>query len=206
MAACSTRRGLSSNHEIQRAIQLMHYRLQVAVAKIQQNLPELKRDGNTVLSSQSARLLYAQNSTNWATTVFTLMEFIPQLTQRLQNNPDEVIEELEKIRGYGKATAVNLSCSVSDFHTVTDPSGVRFSVTGNVLGVKAPRSTWGKYFNGKLKVQSIHDRPALNLTQPMCAGNTACSSAIDQCYIERTRQKPSQEGSYIQYATFDSIF
>lgn len=82
---------------------MTHHRLQVAVAKIQQNLPELKRDGNTVLSSQSSRLLYAQNSTNWATTVFTLMEFIPQLTQRLQNNPDEVIEELEKIRGYGKA-------------------------------------------------------------------------------------------------------
>ena len=29
---------------------------------------------------------------------------------------------------------------------VTDPSGVRFSVTGNVLSLEKPRSTWGKYF------------------------------------------------------------
>lgn len=35
---------------------------------------------------------------------------------------------------------------------VIDPSGVRFSVTGNVLGVKEPRSTWAKYFGSSLPV------------------------------------------------------
>ncbi|KAJ3559767.1 hypothetical protein NM688_g144 [Phlebia brevispora] len=113
-------------------------RLQVAVAKIQQNLPELKRDGNTVLSSQSASLLYAQSSTNWATTVFTLMDFIPQLSQRLQDDPIEVIKDFERVRKY-----------------VTEPSGVRFSVTGNVLSVTNPRSSWGKYFREPLKVSPL---------------------------------------------------
>lgn len=36
--------------------------------------------------------------------------------------------------------------------TVTDPSGVRFSVTGNVLKIGKPRSTWGKYFDSVLTV------------------------------------------------------
>lgn len=30
---------------------------------------------------------------------------------------------------------------------VTDPSGIRISVTGNVLGLKTPRSTWGEKFS-----------------------------------------------------------
>jgi len=36
--------------------------------------------------------------------------------------------------------------------TVVDPSGVRFSVTGNVLKIEKPRSTWGKYFDSVLTV------------------------------------------------------
>jgi hypothetical protein len=30
--------------------------------------------------------------------------------------------------------------------TVLDPTGIRFSVTGNVLGIEHPRAAWGKYF------------------------------------------------------------
>jgi len=37
---------------------------------------------------------------------------------------------------------------------VTEPSGVRFSVSGNVLSLKNPRSTWEKYFKETLQVSS----------------------------------------------------
>ena len=37
---------------------------------------------------------------------------------------------------------------------MADPSGVRFSVTGNVLSLEKPRSTWGKYFKDILPVSS----------------------------------------------------
>lgn len=46
---------------------------------------------------------------------------------------------------------------------VTDPSGVRFSVTGNILGVSKPRSTWSKYFGSALPVS----RAALNKDNPL---------------------------------------
>lgn len=37
---------------------------------------------------------------------------------------------------------------------VTDPSGIRISVTGNVLGLKKPRSTWKEKL-GHLSVSAI---------------------------------------------------
>jgi Zn-dependent M16 (insulinase) family peptidase len=75
-------------------------RLSVAVAKIQQNLPELKRDGSTVLSAVSTGQLYGPNCTSKAGAVLEQMEFIPKIAKRLQDEPDAVIAEFEKIRGY----------------------------------------------------------------------------------------------------------
>ncbi|KAH8102439.1 Metalloenzyme, LuxS/M16 peptidase-like protein [Cristinia sonorae] len=104
-------------------------RLQVNVAKIQQSLPELKRDGSTVLSSISSNLLSSEESTSRAGGILPQAEFIPKLAAQLQESPEEAIKDFEEIRRY-----------------LTDPSGVRFSVTGNILDLKQPRSIWDKYF------------------------------------------------------------
>ena len=81
-------------------IYLTFNRLQVTVAKIQQNLPELKRDGNNVMASQATDLLYAASSTNRASTVLTMMDFIPRLTKELQDKPEETLKIFEEIRGH----------------------------------------------------------------------------------------------------------
>ncbi|KAI0080089.1 hypothetical protein K474DRAFT_1590638 [Panus rudis PR-1116 ss-1] len=122
-------------------------RLQVNVAKIQQSLPELKRDGNTVLGSVSANILYDENSTSRAGAVIPQSEFIPQLAQRLQDEPEKVINEFEEIRKY-----------------ITEPSGVRFSVTGNILDLKQPRSTWAKHFPNLLTECPLSPVPFSNET------------------------------------------
>jgi Zn-dependent M16 (insulinase) family peptidase len=75
-------------------------RLQVNVAKIQQSLPELKRDGNNVLSSVWANLLYADNSTSRAGGILPQTYFIPQLIQDLQTSPDKVIADLNDLKKY----------------------------------------------------------------------------------------------------------
>lgn len=105
-------------------------RLQVVIAKIQQSLPEMKRDGNTVLGSVWADLLYDESSTSRAGGLIDQVDFIPKLAKQLQEKPEEVIADFEEIRKY-----------------LTDPSGMRFSVTGNVLKLDKPRSVWSKYFN-----------------------------------------------------------
>lgn len=90
------------------------FRLQVAVAKIQQNIPELKRDGNNVLSSQCAQLLYAENSTNRATTVFTLMEFVPALQTLLAEEPRKVVSMFEEIRKYCTCAILQALLAITD--------------------------------------------------------------------------------------------
>ena len=80
--------------------------MQVAVAKIQQNLPELKRDGNNVMASQSVELLYNKSSSNRASTVLAMMEFIPRLSKDLQDKPDEILKTFEQIREYGGSRLV----------------------------------------------------------------------------------------------------
>ncbi|KAG9077921.1 hypothetical protein FS749_010151 [Ceratobasidium sp. UAMH 11750] len=105
-------------------------RLEVNVAKILQSLPEQKRDGNTVMQSVSNSLLFeTSKSVSNAGGITTQMEFIPELAKRLQEKPEEVINDMKEFRQY-----------------VTNGNGLRFSVTGNVLGLKRPRSAWKENF------------------------------------------------------------
>ncbi|KAI9060189.1 hypothetical protein FKP32DRAFT_1595582 [Trametes sanguinea] len=108
-------------------------RLQVTVAKLQQSLPEMKRDGDTVLGSVSAELLYAESSTSRMGSVVPQVDFIPKLSQQLQESPAEVIKDFEEIRKY-----------------MTDPSGIRISVNGDILALKEPRSAWARHFGQAL--------------------------------------------------------
>ncbi|KAI0375392.1 hypothetical protein BV20DRAFT_960528 [Pilatotrama ljubarskyi] len=108
-------------------------RLQVTIAKIQQSLPEMKRDGDTVLGSVSAELLYDQSSTSRMGSVIPQIEFVPKLAQQLQESPAEVLKDFEEIRRH-----------------LTDPTGVRISVNGNVLSLKEPRSAWARHFGQAL--------------------------------------------------------
>lgn len=75
-------------------------RLQVTVARIAQSLPELKRDGDTVLGSVSAELLYSESSTSRMGAIVPQIEYIPKLVQQLQESPAEVVKDLEEIRRY----------------------------------------------------------------------------------------------------------
>jgi Zn-dependent M16 (insulinase) family peptidase len=75
-------------------------RLQVTLAKIQQSLPELKRDGNNVLASVWANMLYADNSTSRAGGILPQTDFIPQLIQDLQTSTDKVIADFNELKKY----------------------------------------------------------------------------------------------------------
>lgn len=73
-------------------------RLQVTVAKIQQSLPEMKRNGNTVLGSLWTDLLYNKSYTSRAGGVLEQVDFIPKLAKQLQDDPDSVIADFETMR------------------------------------------------------------------------------------------------------------
>lgn len=68
------------------------------IAKEQQYLPELKRDGDIVLFSVMEDLLYSDESTSRAGGVLSQAVFLPKLAKRLRQNPKEVIKDFEEIR------------------------------------------------------------------------------------------------------------
>jgi Zn-dependent M16 (insulinase) family peptidase len=78
----------------------LNYRLEVTAAKIQQSLPEAKRDGNTVVSSLSGALVHASSSTTQAATVLNQVDFIPRLMEKLKRAPDEVVADMLDLRKY----------------------------------------------------------------------------------------------------------
>jgi hypothetical protein len=121
------------------------------IAKIQQSLPEMKRDGNNVLGSLWADLIYDDNSTSRFGGIIPQADFIPKLAKQLQASPAEVIADFEEIRKCSKFWIFKWG-DILDSATVTDPTGVRFSVTGNVLRLKKPRSTLGQHFAQSLPV------------------------------------------------------
>ncbi|KAG8964223.1 hypothetical protein FRC00_003325 [Tulasnella sp. 408] len=100
-------------------------RLEVTIAKVQQSLPELKRDGNTVLHAVSGDLLFDETSASKASDILAQMDHIPKLAQQLKDDPEAVISDFKQIRD-----------------ALAKPEGVRFSVYGNVLDVEKPRSAW----------------------------------------------------------------
>lgn len=67
-------------------------------AKITQSIPELKRDGNTVLSAYSSDQLYDEASTSRANSVLEQMKALPKLVKQLQDDPNEVIKDFEEMR------------------------------------------------------------------------------------------------------------
>lgn len=72
------------------------------IAKIQQSLPEMKRDGNNVLRSLLGDLIYDDSSTSRFGSVIPQADFIPKLAKQLQASPAEVIADFEEIRKCSK--------------------------------------------------------------------------------------------------------
>lgn len=116
-------------------------RIQITVAKIQQSLPEMKRNGKTVLSAIASEQLYDETSTPRAGTVLQQAEFIPGLLQQLQDDPEKAVKDFEVLR-----------------QTLTRPEGIRFSVTGNILDVESPKKPWRDHF-GELNQTTLQPVP-----------------------------------------------
>lgn len=69
---------------------------------MQQSLPELKRDADTVLGSTLVDMTYSSSSSLKANSLLKQMDLIPQLAETIQSNPSEIISKLELLRKHSK--------------------------------------------------------------------------------------------------------
>lgn len=113
-------------------------RLRVAVAKIQQGLPETKREGQKVHSSVLSSMMHTAASNSRASHIETQLEYIPKLAQRLQDEPEEVVRELETVRKY-----------------LTAPEALKFVVWGDILSLPNPRAVWKSAFGDVKEAQLL---------------------------------------------------
>jgi hypothetical protein len=74
------------------------FRLQVVVAKAQQNLPEWKRTSSYVLGAVAEDVLFEESSSARACNLLAQLDFIPKVAKELQEDPENVVRSLEEVR------------------------------------------------------------------------------------------------------------
>jgi hypothetical protein len=75
-------------------------RIQIAVAKLEQKIPAMKRDGSTVLDAIKSDTLFSETSTAQISGLLKRIETIPKLAKQIQDAPEEVVHAFEQIRKY----------------------------------------------------------------------------------------------------------
>jgi hypothetical protein len=74
---------------------------------MQQSLPEMKRDADTVLGSTIVDVAYSESSSLKANSLLKQMETIPYLAENIQKSPSEIISKLELLRQHCKPVISN---------------------------------------------------------------------------------------------------
>lgn len=93
-------------------------RLSVIVAKLAQELPTEKRDGNTIATAWANNLTYdASKSSSQACELLNRLEFIPRVAEMLEKEPDVVTEKMEELRKHCMfLSAIEVRCVCPDQH------------------------------------------------------------------------------------------
>ncbi|SPO29441.1 related to metalloprotease 1 [Ustilago trichophora] len=105
-------------------------RLKVSISKIIQSLPEQKRNGRAIASALSRQLTHdGDKSTNLANSILNLVKTMPELQETLNNDPQKVVADFERIRS-----------------TLLRPENLRVSVAGDILALEKPKTSWAEHF------------------------------------------------------------
>ena len=83
-------------------------RLEVTVAKLVQELPQRKRDGDTVARAVSDALLFEESKSTAASNgLLRQLEFLPELAAKLKEDPEGVVKDLEEFRAISKYKTIS---------------------------------------------------------------------------------------------------
>jgi Zn-dependent M16 (insulinase) family peptidase len=92
-------------------------RLEVTIAKLQQSLPQYKRDGNGVAGAVSTDLTFDVSCTARYSTVTGMMEWVPRISKELKESPKEVVRKMKKVQAISTFFYVSLTCFVVGAYT-----------------------------------------------------------------------------------------
>ncbi|PKI83996.1 hypothetical protein MVES_002292 [Malassezia vespertilionis] len=150
-------------------------RLRIVAAKLQQSLPEQKRDGRAVSWALSRTMLYAaHDSTQLANSVMAQATQVPEIVAQLAAEPQRVVDALETLRG-----------------TLFRPGFLRVSVAGDIMALDAPCEPWTASFSRRAWMDVVPKPVALPWARDvMTALGTSPSKKGKVCAM------PASESSY----------
>jgi len=125
-----------------------------------------------------------------------MIKSIPKLAADLQENPEQVIKDLEELRQIGVSPFSSVPYSLYNnlHHNSYRAFWLRFSVTGNILGLPSPRSIWKSDFQSSRFVY-LNLGPRFPVLTPVhLPGISSPTGALGKCNLERAWKEPPKEG------------
>ncbi|KAJ9101074.1 hypothetical protein QFC21_003292 [Naganishia friedmannii] len=143
----------------------------VIIGKLIQKVPDCYRDPEGLVGSTLNSLVQDETKSSAAAVeLWNRASFLPRLQKEMQNNPSAITDKLSRIRDL-----------------LVDPSGVRLSVAGNILGLPEPRSAWTNNFlqsPDRVRKISIQDGTFdLASSDSLSGAHPFCTASCDQAVI-----------------------
>ncbi|KAG8823488.1 hypothetical protein FRC17_009313 [Serendipita sp. 399] len=121
-------------------------KLKSRLAIMKQSIPEDLRSPHSALGEIQSELLFTDRMTGRHLFPRRMIQWLPEMEERLKRNPKEVMVELQRLR-----------------EIILQPGGLTFSILGDVMKLHKPRSTWRQNFP-HLKQVEVKPIPLLNET------------------------------------------
>ncbi|KAI8137402.1 Metalloenzyme, LuxS/M16 peptidase-like protein [Fennellomyces sp. T-0311] len=173
MEASKYEKGIQWLQDILWNTQFTAERLKIVAFQILNDIPQAKRDGHNMANAAMRALQYdASKSANAARNVLFQTNFLQEVVQKLDSDPDSVISDLETYR-----TAL------------CHPDNIRIHVTGNILKLKAPRTSFAS-------ICSRMSHPQQNLAPVTLSQHVLNPSGLEPGKIGAVVSLPSIENSF----------
>ncbi|KAI9272698.1 Metalloenzyme, LuxS/M16 peptidase-like protein [Phascolomyces articulosus] len=148
-------------------------RLKIVAYQILNDIPQAKRDGHSMANAAMRALQYdPTKSANAARNVLFQANFLQDVVQKLEDNPDSVINDLTTYR-----------------EALCKPDNIRVHVTGNILKLNRPRSSFEP-------ITSSMNHPHQKLTPVTLAQDVLSPAGQEPGSIGAVVSLPSIENSF----------
>ncbi|KNE93504.1 hypothetical protein PSTG_13132 [Puccinia striiformis f. sp. tritici PST-78] len=150
-------------------------RLRINTTKILQTIPSRKREGSDVSAALYDEMTFSADlSPLTSNNLFKQESSLPVILEKLKSEPEALVKQMEQLRSY-----------------LLKPSSLRISVSGDIMSLTEPKSTWLKHF------QSLE--PA-ELHKPLFGNAVLTSDGAQPSGQVIVMSMPSIESSYAYHA------
>lgn len=105
-------------------------RLRINTTKVLQSLPSRKREGSIVAAALYDEMIFSSDlSPMTSINLFQQESSLPKVLEQLSSNPEYVVTQMERLRSH-----------------LLRNSSLRISVSGDIISLEEPKSTWLKNF------------------------------------------------------------